>query len=240
MIYSLPMHLDSFQTFLFDIEGTVVPISFVHEVLFPYSKRKLKEYLNENPLSEYLFSRLKNEYIQDNMNKIYTNELDFSAESITKYLSFLISIDRKSSVLKEVQGEIWRVGYESGEVQSNFFQDTVPFFESIKNKGKNIYIYSSGSILAQKLIFGYSTQGNLNPLISGYFDTGVGHKRNPDSYRKILESLAISPNEICFFTDIQEEAEAAFSIGISCFLMEREGNAKIEQPKFQLLKSFLF
>ena len=232
------MNPDSFQVFLFDIEGTVAPISFVHEVLFPFSRKKLGDYINEHPLAEKLASALVVEHEEDFRTGLYTDLLEPSPDSQYKYLQFLIRVDKKSPVLKEVQGEIWRMGYESGEIKSSLFEDTLPFFESLKRKGKKIYIYSSGSILAQKLIFGYSIQGNLNPLISGYFDTGVGQKRKSESYGNILRSLGVLAGELCFFTDIQEEAEAASSLGIACFLMEREGNAKIAEPKFPLLKSF--
>lgn len=232
------MNPDSFQVFLFDIEGTVAPISFVHEVLFPYSRKKLGDYLKEHPLLEKLRSALEFEHRQDFGTGVYTEPLEPSPDSHCNYLQFLIRVDRKSPVLKEVQGEIWKRGYESGEIKSTLFEDTLPFFESLKKKDKKIYIYSSGSILAQKLIFGYSIQGNLNPLISGYFDTGVGQKRKSESYGNILRSLGVPAGQLCFFTDIQEEAEAASSLGITCFLMDREGNTKIEQPKYPLLKSF--
>lgn len=233
------MNLDSFQVFLFDIEGTVAPISFVHETLFPYSRKKLSEYLYKYPLSEKLRTNLEMEHKQDLAAGTYNGVLDQSTESHIKYFNFLISVDRKSSVLKEIQGEIWKQGYESGEIKSNLYEDTLPYFENIQKKEKKIYIYSSGSVLAQKLIFGFSMQGNLNPLISGYFDTAVGPKRNSESYRNILNAIGVDGRETCFFTDIQEEAEAASILGISCFLMDREGNVKIENPKYPVLKSFL-
>jgi enolase-phosphatase E1 len=224
--------------FIFDIEGTTAPISFVHEILFPYSKNNLQNYLQKNKISNLIFSNLKEDHEKDKYSNHYKSPLENSADSLFSYLEFLISVDRKNAGLKEIQGEIWKLGYESGDIKSQIFPDTLDFFQLIKKNNKQISIYSSGSILAQKLIFKYSNIGDMSPYITNYFDTGVGPKRDSNSYLTISKALNCSPNEIIFFTDIQEEADSALSIGIKSYIMLRKGNSPIESIKHPTLNSF--
>ena len=232
------MNSTEISHFLFDIEGTTTPISFVHEILFPYSKNNLLNYLQNNKISNLIFSNLKEDHVKDTKSNHYKNSLENSAESLFSYLEFLISVDRKNSGLKEIQGEIWKQGYESGDIKSQIFPDTLDFFQLIKKNNNQINIYSSGSILAQKLIFKYSNLGDMSPYITNYFDTGVGPKRDSNSYLTISKSLNCNPNEIIFFTDIQEEADSALSIGIKSYIMLRKGNSPIETIKHPTLNSF--
>jgi enolase-phosphatase E1 len=232
------MNSPEIKQFIFDIEGTTTPISFVHDILFPYSKINLLDFLQKNKISNSIFSNLKEENEKDIKLNLYTIPLENSADSIFTYLEFLISIDRKNFGLKEIQGEIWKHGYESGEIKSQIFSDTLDFFHFIQSQRKQINIYSSGSILAQKLIFKYSNLGDLSSYISNYFDTGVGHKRDFNSYLKISGMLNCTPNEIVFFTDVQEEADSALSIGIKSYIMLRNGNSPIEKIKHPTLNNF--
>jgi enolase-phosphatase E1 len=165
------------------------------------------------------------EYTSDFQNQIYGRDFDHtSPESVSNYLEFLIEVDRKSTPLKSLQGKIWQMGYETGELKGEVYPDVLPAFERWKSDGKTIAIFSSGSILAQKLIFGYSTAGNLNPYISAYFDTTTGPKREAVSYRKIAEALGFSPVEILFVSDIVEELDAAREAGMMTVLLIREEN----------------
>ncbi len=226
-----------FRHFIFDIEGTTTPISFVHEILFPYSKKNLKSFLEKNHIEKNILEDLKNENKIDNEKKLFS----FGIESFEKqidYLEFLISVDRKSKPLKEIQGKIWEIGYKSGELKSILFSDVFSFFKKIKSSDSEISIYSSGSVEAQKLIFEYSNQGNLKPFISNYFDTTVGGKRESDSYKNILKELKANSSECVFFTDINEEAYAAKNIGVEVFLMIREGNLLQAENDHKKLKSF--
>ncbi|NBU98665.1 MAG: acireductone synthase [Spirochaetia bacterium] len=232
------MNSSEINHFLFDIEGTTAPISFVHEVLFPYSKNNLLSYLQKNKISNLIFSNLQEDHKKDKNSNLYKSSLENSADSLFSYLEFLISVDRKNAGLKEIQGEIWKQGYESGDIKSQIFQDTLDFFQFIKKNNKQINIYSSGSILAQKLIFKYSNLGDMSSYITNYFDTGVGPKRDSNSYLAISKALNCSPNEIIFFTDIQEEADSALSIGIKSYLMLRKGNSPLELIKHPTLNSF--
>lgn len=233
------MKINAYKYFIFDIEGTVAPISFVHEVLFPYSKKKLLSYLQTHSINQNLYDSIEKEYKQDINTKTYTNKLSNEPELLYDYLSYLISVDRKSPGLKEIQGEIWKFGYENGELQSTLYQDTLDFFEKLNSQEKIICIYSSGSVLAQKLIFKYSNLGDLTKYISNYFDTAIGFKRDPKSYTNLLNAIQSQPSEACFFTDIYEEALAGNSIGIACYILKRMGNGAINGSEFSIIDNFL-
>ena len=229
------------KAILLDIEGTTTPIDFVHQTLFPFAKAKIGDYLKDHfgeLRSE--IEQLKLEYKKDFTNQIYGRHFDEnSAESVADYLRFLIEVDRKSTPLKSLQGKIWQAGYESGELKSVMFEDVPRAFERWYRKGKTIAIYSSGSVLAQKLIFQHSNYGDLRKYISAYFDTKVGHKRERQSYETIAEKLQNRKHEILFISDVLEEIEAAHSTGIETILADREGNATINKKhSFQVVQNF--
>ena len=229
------------KAILLDIEGTTTPIDFVHKTLFPFAKEKIGEYVAENFDAVNLeIELLKKEYKKDFSEQIYGRDFrDTEPETIAEYLKFLIEIDRKSTALKSLQGKIWQKGYESGEIQSVIFEDVPRAFERWNAEGKQIAIYSSGSILAQKLIFKYSNSGDLTNYISNYFDTNVGHKREAESYVKIAHALNHPPKRVAFVSDILQELDAAKTAGFETFLSVREGNAPVEkQSKHQAVNSF--
>lgn len=229
------------KVILLDIEGTTTPIDFVHETLFPFAKEKIGEYVAENLDAISLeIELLKKEYKKDFSDQIYGRSFRQDApETIVEYLKFLIEIDRKSTVLKSLQGKIWQAGYESGELESVIFEDVPRAFERWKREEKRIAIYSSGSRLAQKLIFKYSNFGDLTNYISDYFDTNVGHKRETESYVKIAHALNHPPKRVAFVSDIPQELDAAKTAGFGTFLSVREGNAPIEnQTKYKAIHSF--
>ena len=229
------------KAILLDIEGTTTPIDFIHQTLFPFAKDKIGEYVQENlkQIKDEI-EQLKTEYKKDFSNQIYGRKFDEnSAESITEYLKFLIEVDRKSTPLKSLQGKVWQAGYESGELKSIMFEDVPRAFEHWYKKGKTIAIYSSGSVLAQKLIFKYSNFGDLTRYISAYFDTHIGHKRKKQSYAKIAEKLQNRKREILFISDILEELNAAHQAGLDAILSIREGNSPIaENHSYQVVRNF--
>lgn len=208
---------------LLDIEGTTTPIDFVFKVLFPYAKKELPSFLlrrgNEDAIKEDLIL-LRKEY--DAEDKIQALP-EFQNDPIP-YLNWLIEIDRKSPALKSLQGKIWEEGFLSGKLQGEVFEDIKPAFERWKNIGKRISIYSSGSVLAQKMLFKYSNYGDLTPFIFSYYDTGVGGKRNSESYIKISNELKVSPEQVLFISDIKEELDAANDAGMKTILSVRKGN----------------
>lgn len=215
------------KAILLDIEGTTTPIDFVHKVLFPYAKERIGQYVEAH------FGALSNEISQlieeRSQDETYTLPVDLTEPgSIATYLEYLISVDRKSTPLKSIQGGIWKAGYESGELKSIVYDDVPQAFHRWTNESKTIAIYSSGSVLAQKLLFGYTDHGDLTPFISAHFDTNIGHKRDPVSYSQISTELGFSPEDILFLSDIPEELDAASEAGLQTRLVVRPGNARVE------------
>jgi enolase-phosphatase E1 len=221
-----------YKAILLDIEGTTTPIDFVHKTLFPFAKANIGEFVRENlsGIAEEI-TQLKIEYKLDFQNQIYGKKfVEDSAESVADYLKFLIDVDRKSTPLKSLQGKIWQQGYESGELQSVMFEDVPRAFERWYAQGKTIAIYSSGSILAQKLIFKYSNFGDLSKFISAYFDTNIGGKRETESYRKIAKNINTEPSEIFFVSDVLQELDAAAEASFQTLLSIRSGNGIVNKP----------
>ena len=229
------------KAILLDIEGTTTPIDFVHQTLFPFARRRMAKFVEENFSS--LTGEIKSliiEHEKDYAEGFYVKKFDETASaSIANYLNFLIDKDRKSTALKSIQGEIWKVGYEAGELKSEVFADVPRAFERWREQGKTIAIYSSGSVLAQKLIFKFSNLGDLSRFISDYFDTNVGHKREPKSYQIIAEKLNFEANEILFISDVAEELNAAEKSGFQTTLSAREGNISVKNIiNYKVVSSF--
>lgn len=219
------------KAILLDIEGTTTPIDFVHQTLFPFAKAKIDEF-TETHFAELKpeIADLKTEYRKDFLDQIYGRDFkETSPESVANYLKFLIDVDRKSTPLKSLQGRIWQKGYESGELRSEMFADVPRAFGRWKADGKQIAIFSSGSVLAQKLIFKYSGSGDLSGFLTAYFDTATGAKREPESYRRIAEKLGFEAREIMFVSDILAELDAARDAGFQTALAVREGNGQIAE-----------
>lgn len=229
------------RAILLDIEGTTTPIDFVHKTLFPFAKARIANYVERHfkELSDEI-SQLGSEYRVDFQNQVYGHDFDAASyESVSNYLKFLIEVDRKSTPLKTIQGRIWQAGYEWGELKGEVYPDVLSAFERWKAEGKTIAIFSSGSVLAQKLIFKYSTAGDLTEFISAYFDTTLGPKREAESYLKIAAELGFPPVEILFVSDIVEELEAALEAGLETTLSIRKGNAPISKNhSFQSVETF--
>ncbi len=215
------------KAILLDIEGTTTPIDFVHKTLFPYAKQRIREYVaaNWNSIVEEL-RMLADEHSADDA---YERSYDESSpSSVSNYLEFLIDSDRKSTPLKSIQGRIWRDGYESGDLRSIVYEDVPPALKAWHDRGRQIAIYSSGSVLAQKLIFRYSDHGDLSGFLSDFFDTNIGHKRDAESYAAIAKTLERSSDEIVFVSDVVPELDAAVSAGFWTALSVRPGNADVD------------
>jgi enolase-phosphatase E1 len=143
------------------------------------------------------------------------------------YLNWLMDHDRKSTALKSLQGRIWKAGFESGELKGTLFAD-VPSALSRWASQANVAIYSSGSVEAQRLLFRYSTFGDLTSLIAAHFDTRTGPKHASASYAAIAGELHVEPEEVVFFSDVVRELDAAREAGCGTRLVVREGNAQVE------------
>jgi enolase-phosphatase E1 len=209
------------RAILLDIEGTTTPIAFVHDVLFSYARDHVREFLAENPDAEDI-ALLREEHVVDASE---APPLTDQIESLAAYVEWLIKLDRKSTALKSLQGKIWRQGYQEGSLKSQVFADVKPAFERWRERGLKIAIFSSGSVLAQQLLFAHTEVGDLTPFIDSYFDTKVGKKGEAESYRKIAEVMRWSPQEILFISDVVAELDAAMQAGMRSLLSIRPGNS---------------
>lgn len=204
---------------LLDIEGTTTPLSFVHDVLFPYARARLGEFLAA-PANAALVDALLRER---NMER----SPDAPLTSVLSYAGWLMDLDRKSPALKTIQGLIWERGYRTGALVSDVFPDVPHALARWHAAGHAMAIYSSGSALAQRLLFAHTPYGDLTPLLSHFFDTRVGPKRDPGSYRSILAELGTPADGALFVSDIVEELDAARSEGLYTALSVRPGNPRV-------------
>lgn len=203
------------RAILTDIEGTTSSISFVKDVLFPYASRHLPSFVAQHAGEQRVRSLL------DEVCDIVGQQL--SEEAIIAQLLCWIDEDRKIGPLKAMQGMIWESGYRNGDFYGHVYADAVRALRSWKEQGLRIFVYSSGSVYAQTLLFGHTEYGDLTPLFDGYFDTGVGAKREVSSYQKISEQIGMPANEILFLSDIEEELDAARVVGMSTCQLIRAG-----------------
>ena len=225
--------MDQVRGILLDIEGTTTPIAFVHEVLFSYARTHARDFLRNNQDSDDVradVALLREEHASDKSNNLEP------PESIADYIDWLIDRDRKSTGLKSLQGKIWRQGYRDGSLKSQVFADVAPAFQRWRAAGLKISIFSSGSVLAQQLLFAHTDAGDLTKFIDGYFDTNVGKKAEAESYRKIAVAMDLKPSEILFISDVVAELEAAKEAGMKTLLSIRPGNSLQEWP--QAIHSF--
>lgn len=206
------------RAILTDIEGTTSSISFVHEVLFPYAKKHLRTFLHAHAQDPEVQRQLEEVgRVEDRLLSI-----DEAADVLERW----IAEDRKVTPLKALQGLIWKVGYASGELKGHVYADTPDFLRRWHAQGKKLYVYSSGSVEAQKLIFGHTACGDLTPLFSGYFDTRVGAKREAASYAAILRETGFAGDEVLFLSDIGEELDAARAAGLRTCQLLRDAQTK--------------
>jgi enolase-phosphatase E1 len=217
---------------LLDIEGTTTSLDFVYKVLFPYARSHAQQFLKQHASSSDVRAdigalRQENfaEMRQDLSPPALRNDTPAAeAESLAAYLEWLMACDCKSTALKSIQGKIWEEGYRSGQLRSQVFDDVPRALRRWQQQERDVCIFSSGSVLAQRLLFAHTTAGDLTAYISGYFDTTTGAKVDALSYRKIACGLQRSPSEIIFISDVTAELDAAKSAGLPTLLSARPGN----------------
>lgn len=201
-----------------DIEGTTSSIDFVHQTLFPYARTHLRKFLRDHA---------GDDAVQGELAEIERIEnRDLSLDEAADVLERWIAEDRKITPLKSLQGMVWRVGYECGELKGHVYADTPDALRHWHAQGLRLYVYSSGSVDAQKLIFGHTDFGDLTSLFSGYFDTRVGGKREAASYREILKQIGLSGEEVLFLSDIGEELDAARVAGLHTCQLVRDAKTR--------------
>jgi enolase-phosphatase E1 len=234
------------RAILLDIEGTTTPIAFVYEVLFPFASAHLEQFLHQNCDRRGVRDDLKAlaaEHAAEPREAAglppwhddSSNELVVSAIA---YARWLMDRDRKSTVLKSLQGKIWEAGYRSGELRGQVFPDVARAFARWRQQKRGIAIFSSGSVLAQRLLFGHSTAGDLTPFISTYFDTTSGPKLSRESYRRIATALECAPAEIVFLSDVVAELDAARGAAMETLLCVRPGSAEPGSPAEAIIHTF--
>jgi enolase-phosphatase E1 len=220
-----------FGVVLLDIEGTTTPISFVYEVLFPYARRHASRYLaahSSSPEGLADIEGLRDQHAKDLSEG--RNPPPLEGDSLEDYVYWLMDNDRKVTPLKSLQGKIWEEGYRTGDLKSQVFDDVPRAFSLWNERGKQVCIYSSGSVLAQRLLFAHTDKGDLTRFIHEYFDTNVGEKREDESYRRIAASLKREASEILFISDVTAELDAARSAGFQTVLCVRPGNHPQPEP----------
>jgi enolase-phosphatase E1 len=214
-----------------DIEGTTSSIRFVKDVLFPYARRRLPAYVETHgdtpEVQHWLHEAAKEADI-----------VEATRQEIIELLLRWIDEDRKSTALKALQGMIWREGYEAGEYRAHLYPDVAARLHAWRGEGLHLYVYSSGSVPAQKLFFRYSESGDLTPLFAGYFDTETGPKREQASYQRIVEAIGERPEHVLFLSDIEQELDAARAAGLRTGWLLRPPLEMPTRPKHPAYTSF--
>ncbi|CAG2162756.1 unnamed protein product [Oppiella nova] len=229
-----------------DIEGTTTSITFVKEFLFPYVITNINDYLrknwNDGSLQEDVDLLRKQSLVDlesgsSDVPVIGTEDQsnrEAVIQSVVDNVLWQMSADRKITALKQFQGKMWRFGYQCGDIKGHVYSDVPKAITKwTQELGIKLCIYSSGSVLAQKLIFGHSVCGDLTHLIDNYFDTTIGPKVESLSYTKIAETCGLNPEDIVFITDAAKEAFAAKEAGITAILSIREGTETLSDDTFR-------
>ena len=225
------------RALLTDIEGTTTPVSFVYEVLFPFAAERLQETCASVEASGAMaaaVARLRREYRQETTAGAELPAFGNGAP----YAGYLMERDRKSPGLKALQGLIWRQGYERGELKGMVFPDVPPALRAWRRQGLRLRVYSSGSILAQKLLFSTTEYGDLSGLFEGFHDTGTGPKQAADSYRAIAAAYGIAAGEVLFLSDVSGELDAAATAGMATGLLDRPGNKPVQSDSHPRYREF--
>jgi enolase-phosphatase E1 len=202
------------RAILTDIEGTTSSISFVKDVLFPYARKHLPAFIvthADMPEVQHWLHETAQE----------AGLVSASQQELIALLQKWIDEDRKATPLKTLQGMIWDEGYRNREFRAHVYADVAPKLHEWKKQQVDLYVYSSGSVAAQKLLFAHSDAGDLTPLFSGYFDTETGPKRDAESYRRIATTIGRPAEAILFLSDVVEELDAARAAGMRTTLLAR-------------------
>lgn len=208
------------QFILMDIEGTTTSVSFVFDVLFPYFRENIQT-ITDRAKEPEIAAILKQ--VQD-LAQAETGEILDQTGAIAKLHQWSVE-DRKVPPLKAMQGFLWEEGYKKGDFRGHIYPDVLPKLKQWRDQGIQLGIYSSGSVKAQKLLFGYSEYGDLTGYFDYFFDLKVGHKREVESYKAIAQTINISPAHILFLSDVPAELDAATQAGYQTIQLVRPGTS---------------
>ena len=204
------------RAILTDIEGTTSSIRFVHDVLFPYARKHMAAFVRCNAEDPRVVSLLNDVRLEAGAS------LDL--DGIVAQLLAWIDADRKITPLKALQGMIWASGYQQGDFTGHIYPDAAAALHKWHDAGLQLYVFSSGSVQAQQLLFGHSDAGDLTPLFAGYYDTRIGNKQDPAAYRTIAADMGLPASEILFLSDIRAELDAARAAGMHTTMLVRDGS----------------
>jgi enolase-phosphatase E1 len=226
---------------LLDIEGTTCPVSFVSETLFPYASEAMERFVAREGQGGGDVERLLNAVavawqLDPDPEAVALRER--RAGDLAAYLRQLIQRDSKLPALKDLQGLMWRDGYEHGELVAPLYPDVAEALRRWKRDGVDLGVYSSGSVAAQQLLYRHSTAGNLSPLFSHWFDTRVGRKQESTSYTAIARNLSLDPGDILFISDAAAECKAADQAGMAVLFSDREGNPNRDPMGYTSISDF--
>ena len=234
------------QHLLLDIEGTTCPVSFVSDILFPFAKQEISQYIRlhwDTNNGSSAIQEAKNEWSNDQSSEsmqlkkqVNLAQID-EAEGLIQYLQHMISIDKKSTALKDLQGKIWEHGYNKGELKSELFPETAECLRQWHEQKLTLSVYSSGSIHAQKLLYRHSSEGNLEALFSHWFDTHTGPKKSLRSYTTIAHQLNSNPDNVWFVSDNVMECDAARAAGMHTLFSLRDGNPDRDPKDHKVIES---
>ncbi|TAL86204.1 MAG: acireductone synthase [Rhodanobacter sp.] len=214
-----------------DIEGTTSSIDFVHDVLFPYARKRLPAFVEthgDRPELQHWLHEAARE----------AGLTEASRQEVIELLLRWIDQDRKSTALKALQGMIWRDGYVAGDFRAHLYPEVHAKLRAWRADGLRLYVYSSGSVPAQQLFFQHSEAGDLTPLLAGYFDTETGPKRAAESYRRIAEAIEEQPQHILFLSDVVEELDAAREAGFQTGWLVRAPMVVPASPRHPVYRDF--
>ena len=214
------MTASGIRAVLLDIEGTTSSVQFVYEVLFPFARLALTDFLRRR-WGDADVARAC-EMIERDAGKPCPDSESIAAEAIR-----LMDGDVKATGLKELQGLIWQEGYAAGRLKSHVYSDVPPTLRRWADKGLELRIFSSGSVAAQKVFFAHTDAGDLLPLFNGHYDTTTGPKREAESYRRIAADMKLPTKAILFLSDVPQELDAAAQAGMQTGLVVRPGNAPV-------------
>jgi len=232
----------NYSVVLLDIEGTTTSISFVKDVLFPFARKEIDSFLNLNWNDkdvQSIIEMIQKQAEEDRNGGLLAPSIPTGSDKevvlpeLLKNLSWQMDNDRKTTGLKSLQGKIWKQGFESGTLKGHVYDDVPKAFERWAAADKKIFIYSSGSVEAQILLFKYSEAGDLNKFHSGNFDTTTGPKMEAASYTSISEKIGVSAGDILFCTDVSKEAYAAKEAGFQIVVSIRPGNVPLTETELK-------
>lgn len=228
--------MKSARSILLDIEGTTTPIAFVKDVLFPFARRNAASFLAAHGRQPEVQGDLALLAEERALERDDAAPIGDSSDPLP-YLFWLMDADRKSTALKALQGRIWKGGYESGALVSDVYPDVVPALERWKGAGIDVSIYSSGSVLAQRLLFAHTNAGDLRPFLRAYFDTTTGGKKEAASFTLIASALGRAPTDVLFVSDVAEELDAAGHAGMDVALCVRPGTPEPIPARHRVVRS---